>query len=355
MEQLISGVDLTTFKQQQKISVQNFEQIVMVSFDDNLSGGRKSLLKGCVDGSCTKLCQLGVADCSKSVPYVNMVIFYSKKNIVPGFSSNMRYDCMDCSENPSEWVESRLCSYGYEIVNGDSATSVFQKQNDSSSTLYFIVASNQQMTNILGREVNFPYIVQLCEGCEQFCNDDDEDDESCNFFEDYKNNDIDPQVGVSCLDGYYFENDNCLKSQNSCLKCNQKGCLICYKGYLLKNRAHCEQCPLGCLDCNFRFDEITIEYYECEQNDGLGKYYLPNLFLTSCETCDFGCSNCEFMTYNETGYPKIFNQRYESIYKKMKIMQRSNLIHNFKWKIMQKLQHSKLLIMLLRLRWNYYS
>ncbi|CAD8083245.1 unnamed protein product [Paramecium sonneborni] len=263
----------------------------------------ESHLKGCIDGSCTKLCLLGVADCSKSVPVCEYGYFLFKEKYCvqcPGFSSNMRYDCMDCSENPNQWAGSRQCSYGYEIVNGDSTTGVFQKQNDSSSTLYSIVASNQQPTIIMGRDVNLPYIVQLCEGCEEFC--DDESDESCNFFEDYNNNDIDPQVGVQCLNGYYFENDSCIKCQNNCLKCNENGCQTCLKGYLLKNGKNCEKCPQGCLDCGYGFDEITIECYECEQ-DGQGEFYLPSLFLTSCETCDFGCSNCEYMTYDETLYP----------------------------------------------------
>ncbi|CAD8171348.1 unnamed protein product [Paramecium pentaurelia] len=271
----------------------------------------ESHVKGCLDLSCTKLCQLGVADCSKTVPVCEYGYFLFKEKYCvkcPGFSSEMRFDCMDCLENPTSWVENRQCSYGYEIQNGDSTSGVFQQQNDTQSSLYFIVGSNQQPSNLIDRQVNLPFIVQLCEGCEEFC--DDEDDESCNFFEDYNNNDVDPQVGVTCLKGYYFENDNCLKCDKYCSKCDGSGCQKCQKGYLLKNSHTCQECPYGCLDCDFGFDGISIECYECEQ-DGLGEYYLPSIFLATCETCENGCSKCEYMTYDDTIYPKYLTRDIE--------------------------------------------
>lgn len=63
----------------------------MVSLDENLLGkwidwyvwklfiDRESHLKGCIDGSCTKLCLLGVADCSKSVPVCEYGYFLFKE------------------------------------------------------------------------------------------------------------------------------------------------------------------------------------------------------------------------------------------------------------------------------------
>ncbi|CAD8213993.1 unnamed protein product [Paramecium octaurelia] len=282
--------------------------VSMMSFAVNGIIDIESHVRGCLDASCTKLCLLGVADCSKTVPVCEYGYFLFKEKYCvkcPGFSSDMRFDCMDCLENPTSWAENRQCSYGYEITNGDALSGVFQQQNDSASSLYFIVASNQKPTNLVDRQVDLPYVAQLCEGCQEFC--DDDGDESCNFFEDYNNNDVDPQVGVSCLDGYYFENDNCLKCSRYCMQCDETGCQQCFKGYLLKDNGTCQECPIGCLNCDLGFDGITTECYECEQ-EGFGEYFLPSLFLATCETCESGCTKCEYMTYDDSIYPKYLTR-----------------------------------------------
>jgi len=82
------------------------------------------------------------------------------------------------------------------------------------------------------------------------------------------------------------------------------------KGYVLKDSHTCLECPFGCLDCNVGFDSNSIECYECQQ-DGLGEYYLPSLFLATCEICENGCSKCEYMTYDETIYPKYLTRDIE--------------------------------------------
>lgn len=87
-----------------------------------------------------------------------------------------------------------------------------------------------------------------------------------------------------CQDGYYFNDDNCVKcSVTNCIDCDDEECKICKSGYALHSEGQCKPCFDGCLLCAYDdFDEM--ECYKCEYSE-LKEYYVPSKFLKECISC----------------------------------------------------------------------
>jgi len=61
---------------------------------------------------------------------------------------------------------------------------------------------------------NTNVLVEICEGCDRFCSNEPE----CNEYDIV--DEFDPQIGVICLEGYFFTNDNCEKCLDNCATCS---------------------------------------------------------------------------------------------------------------------------------------
>ncbi|EAR81858.2 zinc finger lsd1 subclass family protein (macronuclear) [Tetrahymena thermophila SB210] len=94
---------------------------------------------------------------------------------------------------------------------------------------------------------------------------------------------------ISCIDGYYLTNGQCLPCQSPCSTCENdaQNCLTCIKYYKLvsdSQRSYCSPvCDISCQTCtapnDFRQCMSCIEGYYLYQN--------------SCLSCSFPCQSCE--------------------------------------------------------------
>jgi len=84
---------------------------------------------------------------------------------------------------------------------------------------------------------------------------------------------------VRCKEGYYLEDESCVKCSDNCKICNPtKGCSECDSGYYSDGKA-CKSCPLGCKTCTG-----ASSCAECE----IG-YFKQG---SSCMACKYHCAKC---------------------------------------------------------------
>ncbi|KAL4489343.1 hypothetical protein ABPG72_018998 [Tetrahymena utriculariae] len=108
------------------------------------------------------------------------------------------------------------------------------------------------------------------------------------------NNPNDSSSCISCIDGYYLMNGQCLLCQSPCTTCQNdaKNCLSCIKYYKLitdTQTSYCSPvCDISCQTCtapnNFRQCTSCIEGYY--------------LFQNSCLSCNFPCQSCQGTSTN---------------------------------------------------------
>ncbi|KAL4468978.1 hypothetical protein ABPG73_019746 [Tetrahymena malaccensis] len=98
---------------------------------------------------------------------------------------------------------------------------------------------------------------------------------------------IDTKSCLSCFEGFYLQNSECLKCQSPCETCiqNASKCLTCQSGYKLsqKNPNSCEPtCDTSCLICSSNgCSSSCLTCYD-------GKYLDSN----QCKNCSENCAEC---------------------------------------------------------------
>ncbi|CAK65900.1 unnamed protein product (macronuclear) [Paramecium tetraurelia] len=253
---------------------------------------------GCVEivnGNCVKLCKLGLFDCDD---YQNLICEYGYFNYestcVQCPKQNLNDDsviyCGDCIDNSKTWQNSRLCTYDFIIEDDDRLNGAYIKRINEYSELYVIgVATTQLMWNKpIARDTTRQYESQICSGCHTICTS--TSDPFCNTI----SNEVDQLVkGITCLDGYFFQNGVCVACGINCIECKDRyTCVECYSGYYL-NGLVCDKCQSNCLDCLKPITEATIKCYSCLS---------PNIISIDrsvCESCGDSCLRCEYVSYDQ--------------------------------------------------------
>jgi len=107
---------------------------------------------------------------------------------------------------------------------------------------------------------------------------------------------------IDCIEGYYYNNDECIKCHDNCKKCTgtsnnntDQKCISCKNEvYFLEYQNCVENCSNGfypedknCKKCNDKCKTCNINENNCTSCDS-GKYLDNN----SCEKCSENCGNC---------------------------------------------------------------
>ncbi|EAR86282.2 zinc finger lsd1 subclass family protein (macronuclear) [Tetrahymena thermophila SB210] len=118
------------------------------------------------------------------------------------------------------------------------------------------------------------------------------------------------QKDCACLDGYYINDDKCLKCSNldkNCSKCSKDGCNLCNSGFYLNDMKQCVTCSTNCKICTNSTDcqECQSQYFKNNQNQCITGdicnqqgYIQGNQCIQCkdyCQTCisDSNCTSCK--------------------------------------------------------------
>ncbi|KAL4512337.1 hypothetical protein ABPG72_005339 [Tetrahymena utriculariae] len=99
-----------------------------------------------------------------------------------------------------------------------------------------------------------------------------------------------------CSDGYYINNDKCLKCTDKCSSCSQDGCIKCNSGqYLDISQKICQPCPLNCISCidSVQCQVCSDSYYindqkKCVLQTNCQGYIQDKM----CKQCNDSCQKC---------------------------------------------------------------
>ena len=104
---------------------------------------------------------------------------------------------------------------------------------------------------------------------------------------------------LSCFQGFYFINNNCLLCDNNCNSCDiaSSNCTSCPIHNYLHNYQCIASCPIGyygsidglCLPC----DDNCLTCFESSMNDCFSCKIGQTLVRTHCELCDSSCLTCK--------------------------------------------------------------